>query len=349
MKKLIKALGTEFEQNGCDLVIIDTKFRAGKPIMLNSKDLDIAILNAEPEALDSITIDDKQEEPESGVIIKAFNKSGYPTEVEVKNQTELPASLFRKDQSPFLGAIESIKIPKEVTNIPDYFAYKQPLKNFTFHEGLERIGESAFSYSNLEKVILPSTLTYIGYSCFAYNKKLKEVTIPEGLDLGGMYLFQYSEELEKVNLPANFNGSFGAACFKNTKVNMKTVPDGTQKIQGDAFYGTPITQMSVLNAWVSSSKSSFNGAFYSCPNLVALWLGNVTSLDKNLYQHSNTFKKLFINQPRATVETFTGWANGFQPAGNSASLAQPKVICNDDPEWITKEEFDAIDWATYTE
>lgn len=25
------------------------------------------------------------------------------------------------------------------------------------------------------------------------------------------------------------------------------------------------------------------------------------------------------------------------------------VICNDDEGWMTQEEFDAIDWATYTE
>jgi len=58
MKKLIRTKGTEFEQNGYDMAIIDTNFRAGKPIMLNSKDLDMAILNGEKDALDSIETDD---------------------------------------------------------------------------------------------------------------------------------------------------------------------------------------------------------------------------------------------------------------------------------------------------
>ena len=60
MKKLIRAKGTEFEQNGCDLVIIDTNFRAGKPIMLNSAELDMAILNGQQEALDKIEVEDKK-------------------------------------------------------------------------------------------------------------------------------------------------------------------------------------------------------------------------------------------------------------------------------------------------
>jgi hypothetical protein len=58
MKKLIKTKGTEFEQNGYDMAIIDTNFRAGKPIMLNSADLDMAILNADKDALTSIESED---------------------------------------------------------------------------------------------------------------------------------------------------------------------------------------------------------------------------------------------------------------------------------------------------
>lgn len=73
MKKLIVAKGTEFEQNGGDLVLIDTSFRAGKPIMLNSSDLDSAFLNAQTEALSKIGLDDslnifiQEEEPNKKV------------------------------------------------------------------------------------------------------------------------------------------------------------------------------------------------------------------------------------------------------------------------------------------
>lgn len=73
MKKLIVAKGTEFEQNGGDLVLIDTNFRAGKPIMLNSEDLDAAFMNAQSEALSKIGLDDslnifiQEEEPDKKV------------------------------------------------------------------------------------------------------------------------------------------------------------------------------------------------------------------------------------------------------------------------------------------
>ena len=82
MKKLIFTKGTEFEQNDGDLAIIDTHFRAGKPIMLNSKDLDLAILNGQPEALDKIEVEDKRLqdktiELEKNGAVELFPDEGY--------------------------------------------------------------------------------------------------------------------------------------------------------------------------------------------------------------------------------------------------------------------------------
>lgn len=50
MKKLILAEGTEFEQNGKDLVIIETDDRAGIPVMLGSDEFNEAFENGDAEA-----------------------------------------------------------------------------------------------------------------------------------------------------------------------------------------------------------------------------------------------------------------------------------------------------------
>ena len=47
MKKLILAKGTEFEQNGKDLVIIETEDRAGIPVMIGSEEFNEAYTNGE--------------------------------------------------------------------------------------------------------------------------------------------------------------------------------------------------------------------------------------------------------------------------------------------------------------
>lgn len=57
MKKLILAEGTEFEQNGKDLVIIETEDRAGIPVMISSEDFNEACTNGEEGAIALINTD----------------------------------------------------------------------------------------------------------------------------------------------------------------------------------------------------------------------------------------------------------------------------------------------------
>ena len=77
MKKLILTEGTEFEQNGKDLAIIDTDQRGGKPIMLDSSDLDASIINGETQALDRISVD-VSNEPQIEVVATTEDQTITP-------------------------------------------------------------------------------------------------------------------------------------------------------------------------------------------------------------------------------------------------------------------------------
>lgn len=57
MKKLILAKGTEFEQNGKDLVIIETEDRAGIPVMIGSEEFNEAYTNGETDAKALINVE----------------------------------------------------------------------------------------------------------------------------------------------------------------------------------------------------------------------------------------------------------------------------------------------------
>ena len=61
-KVLIETAGTEFEQNGADLAMIDDSYRAGKPTMISSADLDEAFGNASQDVKDKISFDVNGEE-----------------------------------------------------------------------------------------------------------------------------------------------------------------------------------------------------------------------------------------------------------------------------------------------
>lgn len=78
--------------------------------------------------------------------------------------------------------------------------------------------------------------------------------------------------------------------------------------------------------------------FRTVASLKYMWIGDkITSISTNTL-YGTSLNKLYIDLPRAVVETFEGYANN---AGT--------IVCNDDEGFMTKEQFDAIDWATYAE
>ena len=76
-----------------------------------------------------------------------------------------------------------------------------------------------------------------------------------------------------------------------------------------------------------------SGVFSNCTNLKAVWIGaDINTISGNPFTNANKLTNIYINLPRATVET-KSFNSGFSG----------KIICNDDENFITQEEFDAID------
>ena len=66
-----------------------------------------------------------------------------------------------------------------VRTIPDDLCYKMnSLWNLTIENGVTKIGSSAFEQTNIEQLILPPSVTYIGADAFRYCSSLRLVTVP---------------------------------------------------------------------------------------------------------------------------------------------------------------------------
>ena len=135
-----------------------------------------------------------------------------------------------------------------------------------------------------------------------------------------------------------------------TNVVFKTLPDTVVgKIYDRAFqYCTNIIQFSANNITGIIGTSTSSGAFSFCYGLKAVWLGDkLTSADMGrvAFYRCDYLKKIYINLPRATVTAFANYNYAFMNNTNKTGI----IVCNDDAGWMTKEEFDAIDWSTYTE
>lgn len=91
---------------------------------------------------------------------------------------ELPGAITEVPEGLCSGCLSltSINIPETVVSIgKDAFAMCRNLSRITLPEGLERINEYAFTYTSPEKLVLPSTLSFIGEWAFGSILTFPEV------------------------------------------------------------------------------------------------------------------------------------------------------------------------------
>lgn len=216
MKKLILTKGTEFEQNGKDMAIIDTSQRAGKPIMLNANDLDMSIFNADQDALEKITSD----------IDKVLESSFYKI-VEGSFGEEL------------------LIIPEGVKKIRPYGFYQiSDLYEIQFPNTLEEIGNSCFyGVSNLQHLNLPENLKVLNQYAFSHCGNISgKIIIPEGVTLIGMNTFYKNTKVEIIEIKGDVT-EIGEQAFRYCE-NLKTLIMRTKTpptITSSTFSNTPLS------------------------------------------------------------------------------------------------------------
>ena len=141
----------------------------------------------------------------------------------------------------YLGYDTEIILPERVKSIgPGVFSRDHgygDIVRLTVPEGVTEIRSSAFEYSSLEEIILPSTLKTIGDMAFFGCGKLKSIVIPEGVteipDLAFM-----SSGLEEIHLPEKLS-AIGRVAFCNCeKLKKINLPESdTLRIGSMAFCG----------------------------------------------------------------------------------------------------------------
>ena len=251
----------------------------------------------------------------------AFYANRYLEEINID---ELNISTIAESTFYLCDKLTTINLPNTVTTIGRQAFYSAGLEQISLSNSLISIGEYAFgSCRNLKTISLPSSLTTIGDDAFRSCEELESVTINGSITSMGDYVFGGCSSLKNIDL-SMYSGTIPQNCFNSctSLVYLKALPYIT------GVYGS----------------SSSRGAFYNCTSLKAIWLGaNVTSDNMGRYAFNGctSLTNLYINLPRTTVEGFTNYQYAFMNNTSKTGI----IICNDDEDFLTKEEFDAIDWG----
>ncbi|KXU01362.1 Cell surface protein [Streptococcus constellatus] len=162
-----------------------------------------------------------------------------PSEIKVGNKIftvseigEEALSYYPDETGRMVYYPSSITVPVGVKTIQKNAFRGSKAKTVQFAENseLEKIGDNAFSFSELEQLTLPASLEYIGTRAFDFSQNLKKLEFAAGskLELISHEAFSNLSSLEKLTLP-KYLKTLGSNPFRfSTSLKSVNVEDGNE-------------------------------------------------------------------------------------------------------------------------
>ena len=251
------------------------------------------------------------------------------------NQTRflnISGMVFYAETGTFIGYFSTnkeneIEFPDFCDEIPQLIFSEKALKSITFQERINTIkfGESAFSFSTLRKITLPSTLISIGKSCFEGCKLLEEIdfsntqieTIPEKcfssctklttITLDGSnikYINQYAfqnSSLRNCDFENSIIEDIGSYAFQFTLLTNIILPSELKSIGLYAFSYSTIRNIEFLKE--SPITSTGDHAFYFCSYLESFNLsGNIETISQYSFAYCESLQTIDLSPSTKTLE-----------------------------------------------
>ena len=225
--------------------------------------------------------------------------------------------LFTKDMNTLccypLGRQESsYAVPEGVKKIASSaFLNCRTIRQVTFPGTLTEIGDWALNNTPLESVVIPDSVTTIGYGILQDCTNLTSVVIGNGATEVTYRMFENCSKLSQVTLGNNIKIIDNRAFWNCTALTDIALPEGLEEIGGAAFgYCTGLTSVTIPK----SVKKIDSSAFYYCTNVDLNVPSHLTQLEDGSYQvvsslyysgnyhYDDAYQVLeIVNQERAKV------------------------------------------------
>jgi BspA type Leucine rich repeat region (6 copies) len=215
------------------------------------------------------------------------------------------------------------------------------------------IGDGAFSYCpNLTSLLIPTSVTDIGYEAFAGSTNLTVTIYGDGTIIGSDP-FSYRDDLTSVVISNGVTGIEGYAFYSCPNLTSLLIPTSVTGIGSFAFYGctnltvtiygdgaiigsNPFSYRDDLTSVVISNGITVIGgyAFYSCPNLTSLLIPtSVASIGSYAFYGCTSLKAITVDANNSVYSSVDGVLfNKSQtmliqyPAGKAGSYAIPSGV-----------------------
>lgn len=228
-----------------------------------------------------------------GVLFSADGKKLLSVPVGKNTDTyQIPDGVEIIGDSSFVGVknIKQVSIPASVTTVESW----------------------VFQNSSLESLVIPDTVTQIGYGIAMGSESLRTAVIGNGITELPYKTFEECTSLESISLGNNIKVIDSRACLDCTSLTSISLPEGLETINGASFYGcTALRQINIP----STVKTIESRAFAECSSelVVNLPSGLIQTDDGSYrrtsnisftgtYKYSRAYEILNLtNQERAKV------------------------------------------------
>ncbi|MBO4871074.1 MAG: leucine-rich repeat protein [Muribaculaceae bacterium] len=214
--------------------------------------------------------------------------------------------------------ITTYTVPEQITEIGDYaFCDNKNLTRVTFHNGITRIGDGAFSGAALTGVNIPNPDCVLGNACFQKCTSMTSVRLPQGMKRLGRHVFFYCTGLTSLTLPEGME-EIGMMCFGSCNLSTVNLPSTMVKLDTCSMQDNPFTSFDLKNVkWVGYQ------CFSMCNNLTSLTgNGKVERIDGLAFARCNGITNpTFLPEGVKTMEM-----NVFFRTPNFESLTIPSSV-----------------------
>lgn len=203
----------------------------------------------------------------------------------------LPDSMTAIRKAMFIKCdnLSEVTLPKKLEVIGDNaFSGCMNLTSLTLPDTLTDIGVEAFSGVGITKFNLPQGVQRIGEGAFT-SDIFTEIQLPETITDLGARAFQYCEKLEKITIPENISEIRDGTFLACSALKTVTLPQNLQRIGKDAFSNCKVLTEIDISASVTEIGEY---AFYKCDKLNTVYIrGNEVSIGECAIGYSIVYVK----------------------------------------------------------
>ncbi len=211
--------------------------------------------------------------------------------------------LFSSDMRSLLlypagKSADEFRIPDTTVEIGEGAFEYAKIKKIVLPDGLAVIGDAAFAASCLEEFVFPGNIETVPFGTFGSCASLKKVVLNEGVTEIDDDAFTGCMSLSEISLPEKLERIGNGAFFGCNSLVSIELPERLKSIEEHAFRNTGILSISI-----PAGVTEIGGfTFLDCPSLKTVNAPGVTKVGNGAFKNCASLEEVTLGVPLESID-----------------------------------------------